>query len=317
MAKFITIDCGTTNTRIALVDNMSVIRSIKLSIGAGRTAQTGNCDELKAEISNGIRQILGDTAESEISAVYASGMITSELGLFNIEHIRVPVGPSELKNGAKTVLLEDVSHIPITFIPGVKNDFDSGNIKSLEDADFMRGEETEAIGLVKIMDIALPVTAVLPGTHTKLVRIDAEGRIVHCCTALSGELYNAVITNTILKNCIADGAGSNDTEYLEMGYQMSEKAGCNAALFKARVLKNSFGVPPDKTTAFIAGAILYSDIQLILQKAGNDTILIGGSEPLRSSFEHLIRKNMSNRVIVADDEQVKNSTIIGAISIFN
>lgn len=79
---FLTIDTGTTNTRIYLVDGETVKDSIKINAGAGDTVKTGSNQILKESIQNGICRLLSDNTlkEQDICAVFASGMITSELG---------------------------------------------------------------------------------------------------------------------------------------------------------------------------------------------------------------------------------------------
>ena len=318
MAKYITIDCGTTNTRIALLEENTVKDIIKLPIGAGNTAQNGSNAELKREIAKVIAQFQGKDSEKRITAIYASGMITSELGLYNLAHIEAPAGKKELRAGAKTIKIEDVSDIPITFIPGVKNSFDVDIIESFRDADVMRGEETEVLGLMNILNISAPFTAVLPGTHTKIIKIDNQGKINSCFTAMSGELFAAIKKDTILKSCFCEDAVNIEkySKYLEKGYELSEEIGFNAAIFKSRLLKNFYNISEKECTVYITGAVLYSDIKLLKKVAGNDVILIGGGEPLRSTFLNLIRKYMKNEVIAANDEQVKLSTVIGTMSIF-
>ena len=81
-------------------------------------------------------------------------------------------------------------------------------------------------------------------------------------------------------------------------------------------MKNFYNISEKECTAYITGAVLYSDIKLLKKVAGNDVILIGGGEPLRSTFLNLIRKYMKNEVITASDEQVKLSTVIGTMTIF-
>ena len=54
MAKYITIDCGTTNTRIAFLEENVVKDVIKLPIGAGNTAQNGsNAEDVIVKVPQG------------------------------------------------------------------------------------------------------------------------------------------------------------------------------------------------------------------------------------------------------------------------
>lgn len=67
-------------------------------------------------------------------------MITSDAGLLNVPHITAPAGKTELSESKKGMLFDEIFHLPVTFIPGIKV---LG--ENLLDTDVMRGEETEVI----------------------------------------------------------------------------------------------------------------------------------------------------------------------------
>ena len=68
-------------------------------------------------------------------------------GLVNLPHITVPAGIDELHNSMEKVVLSEISNIPFCFIRGVKTE-----CSNLEDADMMRGEETEVMGIFQVME---------------------------------------------------------------------------------------------------------------------------------------------------------------------
>lgn len=80
----ITIDTGTTNTRVFLFnENNEPVSSAKSEIGVRITAIDGNNDRLKAAIKGCLEDVLkqaGVTYEN-VKRVVASGMITSNVGL--------------------------------------------------------------------------------------------------------------------------------------------------------------------------------------------------------------------------------------------
>ncbi len=320
MKNLITIDSGTTNTRIAYVEEREVKEVIKLPVGAGTTAETGSSQALREEVKSGLEKLVSRNGLDilKIDGIYASGMITSELGLYNLAHIPAPAGRQELKNGSRSVMFEDIAPIPITFIPGIKNTFDADITESLTEADVMRGEETELFGLMELTGVERSFSAVLPGTHNKIIKVDETGRIVSCCTAMSGELLSAVSEHTILKNSLPKPLiqGEASFEFVDKGYEATNKLGVNAALFKTRVLSNFYHCSDNEKASYFAGVVLSSDISLIRQTAGEELILLGGGNPLRTVFAHLINKYLGNDLVIADDRAVGLSTIYGAASIF-
>jgi 2-dehydro-3-deoxygalactonokinase len=167
--NYITIDGGTTTTRISLVCDKQIKQTVKLSVGA-RKSMDGGAD-YKGEIKSAIEKVLSDNniKNEDIKRILASGMITSEFGLCNLPHISVPAGIQELHENMHETVISEISDIPFVFIRGVKSVSDN-----LSETDMMRGEETELFGLTPhTMPDALYV---LPGSHSKLIKTDCYDR---------------------------------------------------------------------------------------------------------------------------------------------
>ena len=91
----ITIDSGTTNTRVALWNQKKACVDIyKSEIGVRVTAVEGNNKRLAGAIREGIQTLLNrnNLTIHQIASVYASGMITSNVGLTEVPHIEAPAG---------------------------------------------------------------------------------------------------------------------------------------------------------------------------------------------------------------------------------
>ena len=80
----ITIDTGTTNTRVYLFnEKYEAVASAKSEIGVRITAIDGNNNRLKAAIKGCLEDVLkqADITYDDVKQVAASGMITSNVGL--------------------------------------------------------------------------------------------------------------------------------------------------------------------------------------------------------------------------------------------
>ena len=89
MSYIITLDTGTTNTRVILWDSkFCPAASAKSEVGVRNTAIDGSNRRLKAAVKECLEQVLRDAGASydEVEAVIASGMITSNVGLVEIPH---------------------------------------------------------------------------------------------------------------------------------------------------------------------------------------------------------------------------------------
>ncbi len=306
MKIYITIDGGTTNTRISLVKDGVVVATDKYNIGA-RASIDGNA-ELKKTVKNGVQAILkkcGIDAKNVIRII-ASGMITCEFGLVNLPHITAPCGIKEMKQNSFDTLLPDISDIPFTFIRGVKTVSDD-----LSKVDMMRGEETELMGILQDGKCAY----VLPGSHSKIIFTDENGNIVNFATLLTGELIHAVSTSTILKDAIDLTLSEYDKEYLTKGYEYCKENGINESLFKVRILKNLFKATPCQCYGFFLGVALCGEIEKII-KANAPTVVIGGKKQLKDATAYLLKKYSSSVVKVLSDEEVNSSSTFGAIKIY-
>ncbi len=310
MKRIIALDGGTTNTRLTLMTDGSISARVKLSVGA-RDGKSVLADTLLKAIpaflsDNGI-------SEKDVELIAVSGMATSELGLYNVSHIVTPVGADELTEKAVTVELPEICGIPFKFIPGVKT-FENTDLP-LSHMDIMRGEETEAVAILKEMKLdSCKAALVLPGSHMKIV-VCENGRITSFVTAMSGELSRAAAENTILKNSIGDTFTRNvDNEYLHIGFDLAEALGVCSALFKLRVAGNFKGVPKEKLYSALLGIILHDDVRLIINSSV-ERIAVAGSDPFRKAYLELLGDKLGGKVDCLSEvpeELAENAAAYGA-----
>ncbi|GMQ57971.1 2-dehydro-3-deoxygalactonokinase [Vallitalea sediminicola] len=301
MNKYIiTIDTGTTNTRIILWrKDRELVDSIKISVGVRNTAIDGNNSELKKAIKQGLEQILNinKLGYDNISKIMAGGMITSNVGLIEIPHLTVPVSITELKKGVRDVLIEEICPIPISFIPGVKNKVDCIELSTFEQMDIMRGEEIEAMALIKSIDSDCGYVIVLPGSHTKFIKVDASKKIVACLTTLTGEILSAITNNTIIADAVGKKFVSKeeyDRDMLLLGYNTTVKAGLSRAVFSARIINQFCENNKSKIANFILGAVLENDIEAVknsvaLSINGSEHMIVSGKSPFRQAIADIFK----------------------------
>ena len=97
--KYAVIDCGTTNTRVYIVDREGkIIASGERRVGVRNTSMTGSKDTLRNGLCEAIEEAAANAkiALKDISFAIASGMITSEIGLIELPHLIAPVGLEDL-----------------------------------------------------------------------------------------------------------------------------------------------------------------------------------------------------------------------------
>jgi 2-dehydro-3-deoxygalactonokinase len=101
--------------------------------------------------------------------------------------------------------MPEILPAPIVLIPGVKNRVERPCLDTLEQMDFMRGEETQVFGSIDLYGVEVPVTFMFLSSHTKLVDVDQNRRITRSFTTLSGQVFNALRFQTLLASSIPEG----------------------------------------------------------------------------------------------------------------
>lgn len=308
MKNYITIDGGTTNTRVTLVLSGEIKKTVKIPLGArasmdGRTA-------LRTAIRDAINSLLSEfgCTTGDICRILASGMITSEYGLCCLPHVISPAGIRELHETVHEAILSDISDIPFVFVRGVKM---LG--QTLETTDMMRGEESELIGIMKEGDGAC--LYVLPGSHSKLIECDTNGRIVRFSTTMTGEMIAALSSGTILRDAVDLSVSEFDEAMLISGCRYAAERGFSEAVFKTRVLKNVFGAGKAEIYSFFLGTILSSEIKAILD-SGPEKVVLGGKAQLKNATAILLRALSKKEVVTLSDADVDASSCRGVIHIF-
>ncbi|MBR4887805.1 MAG: 2-dehydro-3-deoxygalactonokinase [Clostridia bacterium] len=297
--NLITLDTGTTNTRMILWQNGEEKGTYKAEVGVRDTSIDGSNARLKEAIRAGFAQLLGNAGlqPADVDAVLASGMITSEVGLKEVPHLAAPVSVQDLAENMTTVLIEDVFPVPISFIPGVKNTASPVNTGNFEAMDIMRGEETEAVCILSQLQTENGCVVVLPGSHSKFVHINEKNEITGCLTSLAGELLSVLTCNTILADSVQKhftAPEEYDPEKVRLGFETARDVGVARAAFSGRILSRFAGFTAADLSNYLLGVALSGDAQALrnssaLPTTPETTIVVCGKEPLRSALMDILR----------------------------
>lgn len=307
----ITIDTGTTNTRVSVWKDNDIIAQSFQSVGVRDTAISGSKDTLikgvKTAVDDAMKQ--AGITYSDPLILLSSGMITSNVGLYELAHQIAPAGIAELAQGMVKVDMPEVADQPIWFVPGVRNNADAVSAENVEAMDIMRGEETETIGVIQSMGLQGPALIILPGSHSKFIRIDEQNRITGCVTTIGGELLDVITQNTILASSLEHGfADEIDNASLLQGSRTCQQVGLSRSCFSVRILDMFAKQSKNQKANFLLGAVLSSDITAIknsdaLKVTPDVTIVVGGKKILKEAFAALIKDDafFTGKIHVIDD----------------
>jgi 2-dehydro-3-deoxygalactonokinase len=328
-----TIDCGTTNSRVYIVESSgNIIAKASRKVGVRDTAIHGDNRVLKEGLKETVLEALSQAklGLEDLPFAISSGMITSELGLLEIPHLWAPASLEDLAANLKEVRDPDVFplDLPIYFIRGVKNRYDpaTARIPDVGRLDFMRGEEAQVAGLLTTYRPRLPLTVVVLSSHTKFIAVDARARILGGVTTLSGQVYEAIVKETSIGKSIrgADDFDEDryfDPEVLEAAYTWVGSAGFLRTLLMTRFLDTLLETRWYERKLFVEGAIAAEDLRAFgqLEALGfsRDTNFVLVGAPRRCAiYRHLFREKLGFRsdiLTLSEEEAVDMLSITGAI----
>lgn len=329
---FAIIDCGSTATRLFLLKNDDIIAKKETPHGVNITASSGNNQLLKQAIAQCLTDLLQENNLSlrDLRFAIASGMITSNLGLVEIPHLVAPVAIRDLATFARQYNDPEIFplDLPIVFIPGIKNDIGAGTWDHIRKMDLMRGEETQAIGILARHKPTLPCTVIELGSTTKLIHIDSTGRIAGSITSLSGQVYGAVLKETFIGSSVklADGQGDVFTpEIVQRAWQSVQDSGLLRTILLTRFIQFSLATTAADRKLFCESAIAADDMKLFddAEQYGFDLsgeIILVGNEPRCRIYHYLLQQvqNMSQPIRhITSRENIDRLVIDGANYIAN
>ncbi len=302
----LTIDTGTSNTRIRAWRDACLIGGAEAPVGVRDTARTGSHDILRAGIRDAIWEALrtSDSNEGEVSLFLGSGMITSALGLHELPHIVAPARIDELAAGMRSALFADIVSSPIWFIPGVRHDAAPVSIDDASRMDMMRGEETEVIGLLARTGLSDPMVVLLPGSHAKFVEVQADGTITRCLTTLSGELLDLLVHQSVLASGLKQGwPATLDPAAVIAGARLSRSEGISRAAFTTRALELFSSTSETGRFSFLLGTVLVQDLmscQAAWLRAKK--LVVCGRPTLQAAYAAIARDVVGIETVMTPDQ---------------
>ncbi|GAB7028654.1 2-dehydro-3-deoxygalactonokinase [Streptomyces sp. NPDC021749] len=269
----VALDWGTSGQRAWLLDARGRLLDTRRS-GRGLLATTQSIDAhdpdaRAAAYEAALREACGDwlTSYPRVPAV-ACGMVGSAQGWVDSGYRTVPA------------TVDFTSLVPVEHRDGVLHLVPGLRIASGETpGDVMRGEETQLAGVLDVLgDREEPFTVVLPGTHSKWVRID-RGRVTGFATAMSGELYALLTAHGILART-AEPSVRDDAAFAR-GLAAGRSRGLAAELFGARPLVLDGALEPALLPEYVSGVLIADEVAHLLSGTETEVVLCGTADLCR------------------------------------
>jgi len=330
-----TIDCGTTNSRVYIVDEQAtIIASARKQVGVRDTAIAGNNEALKQGLAQTFHAALKEAGLElqDIRLVLSSGMITSEIGLLAIPHLVAPVLIDELAANITRVHDTDIFpvDIPVYFVRGIKNPYDpaTATMSDVGLLDFMRGEEAQVAGLLSHVKPELPVTMVMLSSHTKFIPINKKREVLGSITTMSGQTYAAIKKETFIGKSIRPESDFEakdyfDAEIVANALNWCGKTGFIRSLMMPRFLDVLLETKWYERELFVEALIAAEDSEAmkVFEELGypvdTNYILVGPERRCRI-YEHILKKRAGVTgyiKTITDVEEIDSLSIHGVLDL--
>ncbi|WP_116049273.1 2-dehydro-3-deoxygalactonokinase [Amycolatopsis palatopharyngis] len=263
--SLIALDWGSSTQRAWLLDDDGRILAARRP-GQGLFATTAEIDpgdpRARAQAyEDAFHAVCGDwlAADPDVPVI-ACGMVGSAHGWAEAGYLTVPTA---LRFGREAL-------VPVTHRRGVVHLVPGLRIPSADmlPGDVIRGEETQVVGALDMIGgLSGAVTVILPGTHSKWVRV-GDGTVCSFETALSGELFGLLTRQGILARTAADPV--RDDAAFARGLAAGSPGvsrGLSTELFGARPLVLDGALAPASVPDYISGVVIADEVGHLMSES--------------------------------------------------
>ena len=286
---WIAIDWGTTNFRAWLIKDDKIVKEINKPHGI-RNIPNQNFENIL------IKNIKLQKNNKKKIKIISCGMIGSKQGWHDTGYEK----KINLKKNNLVKIKTKNKNIDFYIVKGLSQN---------NPYDVMRGEETQILGFLKNNKFFSGFIC-LPGTHSKWIKI-IRGKLINFKTYMTGELFEIITTNSILKHSIEEK--KINSKIFRNSIIKSQKNNFNffdhLFEFRSRKLlsKNKF-YPRSELIAYLIGNEIKSNIKNIK----NSKVIIIGSN-YNSKLYSRAMKSLKIKNTIIDS---KNITITGLKILF-
>lgn len=284
------VDWGTSNFRAFRFDNTGKV------IGR-RSYPIGILKVREGRFSETLQEHVGDWIADGETHVLLCGMVGSRQGWTEANYIQCPVKIDDL---AKAVVKISFAGAKAMLIPGVMGE-DSNGVPEV-----MRGEETEAMGIVDDCDGCGLVC--LPGTHTKWIEL-RDRSIVSFLTCMTGDAFAALRKHTILAKLMNSEAIMDEASFLRGVARSADAGGLLHHLFSVRTLALTGDLKEDTTASYLSGLLIGHEVRAVMPSEAH--VHLVGALQLCKLYQQAIAALGGTSTVEDEDAAARGLAAIG------
>ncbi|GAB3893150.1 2-dehydro-3-deoxygalactonokinase [Spirosoma agri] len=251
------------------------------------------------------------TLNLDTIAVVISGMASSSIGMDEVPYATLPFPVDGSQASVKRLEAQPDFPHDIFLISGVRTTHD-----------VMRGEETQLIGLLALLDTlhhtVNDAILIFPGTHSKHIYIQNQ-QVVDLQTFMTGEVFNLMSHYSILKDSIEPTGlttfSDNELDGFKLGIHESTASSILNNLFQVRTNQLFDLLTKKQNTLYLSGLLIGDELKSLIDQKDWSLILCSGSnlyELYKLAIEEL---NLSDRTMTISADLIDQATIAGQVKI--
>ncbi|RJF95810.1 2-dehydro-3-deoxygalactonokinase [Noviherbaspirillum saxi] len=260
------IDWGTSNRRAYLLDAQGGLMR--------QHSDEAGILHVNGDFEGSLRQLL-QTLGLQRADIVMSGMVGSRNGWHEVPYLSMEQPLTALHDNLMEVRTS-LPEVRCRIAPGYKY-IDANGIP-----DVMRGEETQVLGALSLS--AANGWFLLPGTHSKWVRVE-NGGMIEFLTFMTGELFSLMSQHGTLSKVMTEQ--QSVPEAFAAGVQAARHGSFTHTAFCCRALVVTDMMPPDHTASYLSGLLIGTEVYDILKRTDapqQSAVQVVGSPALSARY---------------------------------
>jgi len=300
---FVSCDWGTSNFRLRLIHtkSLNVLVEHKTNQGIKILHQKFLAQSQLNQIAffkNYLLSQIENLSDHQIARlIVIAGMASSNIGLMELDYGEMPFNIEGKGLNWKTIPFQKGQDILL--ISGVKGELG-----------MMRGEEMQALGLIKYINSYQDGILILPGTHSKHITY-RTGSFTALKSFMTGELFELLSNKSILSNNIESCPWSmKRKKSFEEGLLIGFNKELSANLFSIRA-RHLLQKSNKKDNYFMLSGMLIGD-ELSYLKNHKTTIFLAAPEPFYHIYKLALESIFIKSQIICFGDSVLETALLTA-----
>ena len=215
------------------------------------------------------KEHFGDWMQAEGALCLISGMAGSRQGWQEAPYCPCPAGFTELGQHLLWLQADRIALVPGLSCMGQD---------ALHTPDVMRGEEVQIFGALQLAG-RNSATLVLPGTHSKWVRVESD-RVTHFSTFMTGEVFALLSQHSILGKTLDLNGAFDEAAFMQGVDQSQTRGSVLHHLFAVRTLGLFERLSAAQLASYLSGLLIGEELRTHSVSGDSTPLILIGSHAL-------------------------------------